>query len=761
MREMHITIRKSAEFFIFACVLVALFFTAERNYLLFHSVAELFSIVVGYTIFILAWNSRRIMDSDYILFIGIACLFISSIDLMHTLAYRGMGVFPGEGSNMATQLWISGRYLESVTLVISPVFFFRKLKPTIALGTYSAVTALIFISIYIWKIFPTSYVEGMGLTPFKIWSELIICGFLAAAGGLLLWHRERLASRVFRLIFLSIIITIVSELFFTEYVSVYDIFNLLGHIFKIVSFYLIYKALIHVGLSEPYEVLFRNLKQSEEALRESETRYRAIVEDQTELICRWLPDGTLTYVNEAYCRYFGMSIDALVGHSFMPLIFEEDREKVNKHFSMIGKECPVRTLEQRVIPANGEIRWQQWTNRAIFGEEGNIREFQSVGRDITERKQAEEAIRESEEKFRTLTRHSPVGIFLTDPHGSCQLVNDRWSEMTGLSSKQTYGRSWTCALHPEDRVHVEDRWRLMVQRGGEFTLEYRFMDPQGKVTWVAGSSVALRNLKGEITGYLGTATDISDRKKIEQQLEEMNMTLEQRVEERTAVAEKRAAQLRALALELTNAEQRERMRIAQILHDHLQQLLVGVKINLNLLGKRSDGPDEVQNFQQVNDLLDQSIRATRSLAVELNPPVLYYGGFLTALRWLANWMKDTHDIRVDIEAEEDSEPRAENIRIILFQVVRELLLNVVKHAMVHSASIKVCRDKKGRVKIIVADNGVGFDPENVFSKERSQGGFGLFNIRERLDLLGGELQVESAPGKGSRFSLCAPMDTSE
>jgi PAS domain S-box-containing protein len=761
MRDPRMKMRNSAEFIIVSCMLAALYFTAKKNFLLFHSVAELFSIVVGYTIFILAWNSRRIMDNDYVLFIGIAYLFISSIDLLHTLAYKGMGVFPGEGSNMATQLWIAGRYLESVTLVSSPLFFFRKLKPIVMLEIYAAVTALIFFSIHIFRIFPTSYADGMGLTPFKIWSELIICGLLAAAALLLFWQRERLSFRVFRLIFLSIIFTIVSELFFTEYVNVYGIFNVLGHIFKVVSFYLIYKALIHVGLSEPYEVLFRNLKQSEEALRESETRYRAIVEDQTELICRWLPDGTITFVNEAYCRYFGMNYNALVGHRFTPLIYEEDREKVNEHLSMVGREFAVGDLEHRVILANGDIRWQKWTSRALFDEGGNIREYQSVGRDVTVRKQAEEAIRESGEKFRTLTKHSPVGICLTDPHGICQLINDRWSDMTGLSPKETYGRSWTHALHPEDLVLVEGRWRDMVQHGGEFSMEYRFLDPRGKVTWVAGNIVAFRNLKGETTGYLGTATDISDRKKIERQLEELNKTLEQRVEERTAVAEERAAQLRAMALELTYSEQRERMRLARILHDHLQQLLVGVKINVNLLGEDTAGKQTRQGLQLVNDLLDRSIEATRSLAVELNPPVLHYGGFLTALQWLSNWMKDTHNFRVAIEADENSEPRDENIRIILFEVVRELLLNAVKHAMVDSALVKVCCLKGGTLKIVVADNGVGFDPETVSVKENTPEGIGLFNIRERLYLVGGKLVIDSAPGKGSRFSLYAPLGTSE
>jgi len=152
-----------------------------------------------------------------------------------------------------------------------------------------------------------------------------------------------------------------------------------------------------------YQGIIRDVteyKRAEKALRESEARYRAIVEDQTELICRFLPDGTITFVNEAYCRYFGKKYEELIGHTFMPLIHDEDRVKVEKHLGSLSPEHPVVTYEHRVIAPNGDMHWQQCINRMVLDEQGRLIEFQSVGRDITERKLMEEALKKSSEKIK-------------------------------------------------------------------------------------------------------------------------------------------------------------------------------------------------------------------------------------------------------------------------------------------------------------------------------------------------------------------------
>lgn len=249
-------------------VLVGLYLTSLYNYLLFHSLAELFSIVVAFGIFTIFWNSRRLMESNYFLFVGIAYLFIGAIDLLHTLAYKGMGVFPEYDANLPTQLWIAARYLQSFSLLIAPLFLGRKLsiKPTFVLLGYTVVTSLLLGAIFYWNIFPACYVEEMGLTPFKKISEYIISLFLLISLALLYQKRDEFNTGVFRLLAASSAVTIGSELAFTLYISVYGFSNLVGHLLKIVSFFLLYKAFIQVGLTKPYSLLFRDLKQSEEAL---------------------------------------------------------------------------------------------------------------------------------------------------------------------------------------------------------------------------------------------------------------------------------------------------------------------------------------------------------------------------------------------------------------------------------------------------------------------------------------------------------------
>jgi membrane-associated sensor protein len=256
-------------------IILGLYFTSLYSYLLFHSITEIISIIVACGIFIIAWNSKKFLDNKFLLFIGVAYLFIGGLDLLHTLAYKGMGVFQGYDANLPTQLWIAARYLQSISLFIAPLFLSRRwINVDYIFLVYSFVTALVLMTIF-WNIFPVCYLEGIGLTTFKRVSEYVICLILIGAIIALFRVRNEFDEGVFWLLVVAIVLTIGAELAFTFYISVYGFSNLVGHYLKLISFFLIYKALIETALVKPYNLIFRRtsdllsgrLKKCKEELR--------------------------------------------------------------------------------------------------------------------------------------------------------------------------------------------------------------------------------------------------------------------------------------------------------------------------------------------------------------------------------------------------------------------------------------------------------------------------------------------------------------
>lgn len=220
--------------------------------------------------------------------------------------------------------------------------------------------------------------------------------------------------------------------------------------------------------------------------------------------------------------------------------------------------------------------------------------------------------------------------------------------------------------------------------------------------------------------------------------------------------EQRSAELRDLATELTQAEERERKRLAQAIHDDLQQLLVASKFCAETLACNVQQPALRESAQQLNQFLGEAIESARSLSFELSPPVLHSAGLAKALHYLARRMEMKHGLIVNVATDEKAEPKSEELRVLLFQSTRELLFNVVKHASVRIADVEMCRLKGGFVQIRVSDSGAGFDPEKG-SSENSQNGFGLYSIRGRLGLIGGDLEIKSTPGAGSCCTITAPL----
>jgi signal transduction histidine kinase len=248
----------------------------------------------------------------------------------------------------------------------------------------------------------------------------------------------------------------------------------------------------------------------------------------------------------------------------------------------------------------------------------------------------------------------------------------------------------------------------------------------------------------------------------EERLRELNKTLEQRIAERTAKLEQQAQELRQLTYQLTDAEQRERKRLARLLHDGLQQILMAVEINLTMLGM-DNSPEELVQARQ---LVNEAARISRSLAYELAPPILYESTFPEALAWLARWFGEKHHFNVKVHIAATMPALAENAKVFLFNAIRELLLNCVKHSGVQEAVVDCAKLGEDWWQIEVQDAGKGFDPANLHSaylhdEAEIEKGFGLLSIRERLISLGGSLEIVSEVGVGTHFIIKFPVSVAE
>jgi len=281
-------------------------------------------------------------------------------------------------------------------------------------------------------------------------------------------------------------------------------------------------------------------------------------------------------------------------------------------------------------------------------------------------------------------------------------------------------------------------------------------NPERGLTYWDWGLAAIKDDGGQVSRLVLTLTDVTERGRAEEELKRLNETLEERVVERTALAEQRAGQLRLLAAELTQAEQRERHRLARILHDHLQQLLVAARMNVGLVQRRESDDNLRPKIAQIDDLLNQAITESRSLTVELSPPVLYDGGLAAALNWLARRTEEQHPLSVEVEADRAAEPADVPTRVFLFQAARELLFNVVKHAEASVVHVRMSTVGRDLIRLEVHDNGIGCDVAMMDPEGRPGGGFGLFSIHQRLKVLDGHLEVQASPGEGTSVVIVAP-----
>jgi PAS domain S-box-containing protein len=360
----------------------------------------------------------------------------------------------------------------------------------------------------------------------------------------------------------------------------------------------------------------------------------------------------------------------------------------------------------------------------------------------------------SREEYFDLYDSSPVAYVTLDEKGIIERANQAAYRMLRENKKYLPGSPFTAWVFSDDFLLYSSLMKSLAVNREAGPAELRLKGLSGPVDVLLQGVVKAGDKKPK--HWRLTLVDITDRKRAEEELRNARDELEARVQERTAELEKRAEQLAGLSLELTLAEQRERSRVAKLLHDHLQQLLVGARINQEILMNQIHAASK-PTAERVLDLIGQSIQEMRSLNAQLSPPVLNSGDLSSSLGWLARWMHENQSFEVKVESEASIVLDRKDLAVLVFQSIRELLFNVIKHAGVKTAVVKMGY-QNGNLRVVISDEGKGFHAERVWEHAESDQKFGLITIRERLLHLGGRFKIESAPDRGTAISLILPLD---
>jgi PAS domain S-box-containing protein len=349
----------------------------------------------------------------------------------------------------------------------------------------------------------------------------------------------------------------------------------------------------------------------------------------------------------------------------------------------------------------------------------------------------------AESVYRLIVQTMQEAALTVTPDGTILSCNPQFEKLIHFTSGWVIGRPLEAFVMPDERAKVTGLLARSRMEPVRERLVFRATDGSPVPTHV--SADAFQQPDGPSICLV--ATDLSQLESSIEELQERTVELSRAIEK----SEAQAGQLRSLAAELNMAEQRERQRLAEVLHDGVQQVLVACRLRVSLLEQNKD-PGVWEACDDLSRLLEQALTLSRGLTAELSPPVLRQEGLVPALEWLARWMEETHHLKVDIQAE-GILPLDQPAKLLLFQSVRELLFNVVKHSRASTAEVQVGRTD-GQVRIVVADQGAGFDPDR---NQPVGGGLGLSSIRERIQFLGGTVAIASAPGQGSRFTLTVPL----
>lgn len=486
-------------------------------------------------------------------------------------------------------------------------------------------------------------------------------------------------------------------------------------------------------------------KKLENAVLESETMLRAVFENAGDSITIIDPDShgfivfntiaheSLGYTRKEFQELTISSIDAI-----------QSKEEITRNIQRVIKEGTI-VFETEMITKSGTIKVIQ-VNARVFSLQGKTC-LLSMGRDVTEKKKAEQKLKKALSELQNLesiVNTSPVMVFLWPIREDwpVEFVSTNVERLLGYPANDFMSGkvSWPGITFPEDIPRLEAEIAAYIQKGtSEFCQEYRLIKKSGEVRWMRDQNRFLYNSQGTPTHIQSIVTDCTDRKRAEEELLSYQ------------------TQLRDLALQQISTEETQRQLFSTQLHDCVGQTLVAAKVETGILCENLSSREHVDSCARIIELIGQAMKDVWSLTYEIYPPMLYEVGIGAALEWLINQFQNTHDIIFEYEDSIPSVQLAMEVRGFLFQAVRELLINAVKHSKATSVKISDYLSESELV-LSVKDNGVGFDQHEYQSGISAVGKFGLFSIRERVKRLGGEVAIDSEKGHGSMITLSLPRD---
>lgn len=482
--------------------------------------------------------------------------------------------------------------------------------------------------------------------------------------------------------------------------------------------------------------------QAEQALVKSRRQLATLIEEAPLSIA--MLDRNMNYLaaSRRWLASYGKGHADLTGLNHYEIHPDVSDEWKRVHSEAVAGK-PAHNDQEMWTRADGTKSWLRWAVHPWMDESGDIGGIIISAEDITHQKLVEMALRASEDDLIRAQAVGNIGSWRLDVRSNeltWSVQNHRIFDIPE-GTPLTY-EVFLSRVHPDDRYFVDRMWQAALG-GKPYAIEHRLLI-DGDVKWVLEKAELEFDDEGNLTGGFGITQDITGRRLLENQIKEAHDRL-------ATLAAERAKHLLELSGELTWAEQRERDRLYELLHDNVQPLLVGARLALSGLDKNTPQEDMLRVVTEANEQISAVIQTARTLSIELNPPLVRERGLIPALESLCRWVQSNHGLTVDMDCAPDTEPASMTIRLLCFKAVRELLMNIVKYADTHRAVLDLESLPGSILRITVRDDGAGFDPDQASS------GSGLANIERRLDMVGGTLSIVSGAGKGTLATIDVPL----